>query len=284
MSAESSVGWNETLSVSKSAAKPAEQYIEQPNICEEDEEKRMHILSENDRRTDFSCFEAWLLGQNDQFRRVVLLDQAVYNWVCSADKFAVNNFIEVIEGLKPIRSRHDGVAQTLVHRRSIVGMKSTFEVLAAAIPNSGKVMLFTPFVEGETNGVSNVGILVWTVTHDSEASMYRTLIENTEFLRHKVKMDDRFLAHKESVLELGRDMHLLDLHSTSIWTTTTMGLYVLNVDEGDLVRLIQPGFNAKKRVVHSEEMGKISIRIVFSSFASYCTYQLIILYCSQHIQ
>ena len=119
-------------------------------------------------------------------------------------------------------------------------------------------MLFTPFVEGETNGVSNVGILVWTITHDSEASMYRTLIENTEFLRHKVKMDDRFLAHKESVLELGRDMHLLDLHSTSIWTTTTMGIYVLNIDEGDLVSLIQPGFNAKKRVVHSEEMGKIS--------------------------
>lgn len=32
-----------------------------------------------------------------------------------------------------------------------------------------------------------------------------------------------------------------------------MGLYVLNVDHGDLERISRPGFSAKKRIVHSEE-------------------------------
>ena len=71
-------------------------------------------------------------------------------------------------------------------------------------------------------------------------------------MRNKVALDDRFLSHKDGVLELGRDMHLLDLQSTSIWTTATMGIYVLNVDRGDLDRVCQPGFTAKKRIVHSE--------------------------------
>lgn len=32
-----------------------------------------------------------------------------------------------------------------------------------------------------------------------------------------------------------------------------MGLYILNVDQGDLDRISEPGFSAKKRIVHSEE-------------------------------
>ena len=75
----------------------------------------------------------------------------------------------------------------------------------------------------------------------------------SQFMRHKVKQDDRFLAHKESVLELGKDMHLLDLHSTSIWTTSTMNLYILNLDNGDLDRIHDPAFTAKKRIVYSED-------------------------------
>ena len=61
------------------------------------------------------------------------------------------------------------------------------------------------------------------VTSDKEASLYKTLIANTEvcchimyslsilhaihtlivsqFMRHKVQLDDRFRAHKEGVLE-----------------------------------------------------------------------------------
>ena len=72
-------------------------------------------------------------------------------------------------------------------------------------------------------------------------------------MRHKVKQDDRFLTHKESVLELGKDMHLLDLQSTSIWTTSTMNLYILNLDNGDLDRIHDPAFTAKKRIVYSED-------------------------------
>jgi len=65
------------------------------------------------------------------------------------------------------------------------------------------------------------------------------MIANTEFMRHKVAMDDRFLPTRSGVLKLGRDMHLLDLHSTSIWTTSTLDLYIVNIDEGDLDRIRQ---------------------------------------------
>ena len=53
-------------------------------------------------------------------------------------------------------------------------------------------------------------------------------------------------------------VHLLNLHSTSIWAITTMDLYILNVDEGDLESIVEPGFSAKRRVVHSEEIGKLA--------------------------
>ena len=35
-----------------------------------------------------------------------------------------------------------------------------------------------------------------------------------------------------------------------------MDLFILNVDEGDLERVQTPGFSAKKRIVHSERLGK----------------------------
>lgn len=65
---------------------------------------------------------------------------------------------------------------------------------------------FSPFVSGETDGVSSIGVLVWAVVADTEASLYKTLIMNTEFMRAKFEMDDRFMAHKDDVLELGRDV------------------------------------------------------------------------------
>jgi len=37
-----------------------------------------------------------------------------------------------------------------------------------------------------------------------------------------------------------------------------MDLYILNVDEGDLESIVEPGFSAKRRVVHSEEIGKLA--------------------------
>lgn len=72
-------------------------------------------------------------------------------------------------------------------------------------------------------------------------------------MRHKVQLDDRFLAHTGNVLDLGKDMHLLDLHSTSIWTTSTMNLFIINLDEGGLDRIHDSSFSAKQRIVYSEE-------------------------------
>ena len=55
-------------------------------------------------------------------------------------------------------------------------------------------------------GMSNIGVLVWAVVPESSSSLYKTLVANVEFMRHKVKLDDRFLGHKEAVLELGKDV------------------------------------------------------------------------------
>ena len=54
--------------------------------------------------------------------------------------------------------------------------------------------------------MSSIGVLVWAVVPESSSSLYKTLVANVEFMRHKVKLDDRFLGHKEAVLELGKDV------------------------------------------------------------------------------
>ena len=137
----------------------------------------------------------------------------VYNWCLSSDATSASNFVSMLEGLVPPATRQPSVKDTKVHRRAIVGTAGTFEVLACLFYEEStgceKVALLTPFVSGETNGISMVGLLVWAVVPDTEASLYKTLISNTEFMRNKVKMDDRFLAHHESVLELGRDVSSL---------------------------------------------------------------------------
>ena len=50
-------------------------------------------------------------------------------------------------------------------------------------------------------------------------------------------------------------MHLLGLKSTSIYTTSTMDLYILNIDEGhlELQHIQNPHFSLKRRIVYSEE-------------------------------
>ena len=50
-------------------------------------------------------------------------------------------------------------------------------------------------------------------------------------------------------------MHLLDLHSTSIWTTSAMEMFILDIDAGDLDRIQhEKNFAAKKRIVYSQEI------------------------------
>ena len=163
---------------------------------------------------DFSCFESRLTENeidSDHVRRVVLLDSQVHNWCLttqSEDFMALSNFVQCLEGLKPSSIRRPNVQPTKVQRRAIVGTTHTFELLGAEFEcESGrKVVLFSPFVSGEAEGQTQIGILVWAIAESNEASLFKTLVSNSEFIRAKHELDDRFLSHKDDVLELGRDV------------------------------------------------------------------------------
>lgn len=190
LTAEASSNWDKTLRVAETCAIPAESIAGCPEKCELDDEMRMQPVADH-LTSDFACFEARLKDPNinfDQVHRVVLLDKAVYNWILTTDSATKRKFASVIEGLKPADQRRTGVLPTKVHRRSIVGVGITFELLAASFQEGkfDRVMLFTPFVSGEVDGVYQCGIIVWVVTSDEEASMYKTLICNSEFMRTKV--------------------------------------------------------------------------------------------------
>jgi len=180
----------------------------------------MHHLTEEEKSKDFTCFESRLIDQNintNSVNRVVLLEQAVYNWLCTADASSTSNFITLIEGLKPIRSRQPGVNSTIVRRRSIIGTTTTFELLSASLfildegVKTEKVVLFSPYIGGEADGMTHIGILMWGMVNDVEASLYKTLISNTEFMRNKIRLDDRFPEVKDpdSILKLGRDVSVV---------------------------------------------------------------------------
>lgn len=163
-SAESSRTWEDTLKTAETAALPAETLMESPEACEEDEDKRMQIISPNE-IIDFSCFESCLVDPNinsDQLQRVVLLDQSVYTFCLSTDSTTRSNFVNAIEGLKA--ELRPGISRTKIHRRAIIGVTKTYEILAARFEESSKdeskVILFSPFVGGAVEGVATVGILV----------------------------------------------------------------------------------------------------------------------------
>jgi len=158
-SSSESKNWDVILKVAETAALPAETLMESPETCENDKDKRMPILSPQEcRDMDFTCFESRLVDSNinsDQVKRVVLLDQNVYNWCLNTDQTSRANFANLLEGLKPVSVRREGVQETRIHRRAIIGAATTFEVLSAKFKDSSKgerTALFTPFVSGEVNG------------------------------------------------------------------------------------------------------------------------------------
>ena len=215
MSKESSRNWDLTLEVAQSAAVPAEQLIESPEECEKSKERRMPTLSNQERRSmDFACFEARLLDSNinsDVMHRVVLLEKKVYEWTIMSNRATLASFVHVLEGLKPSHLRDPGVKPTVPSRRAVIGNVKTFELLAAPFVDgmgNEQVVLFSPFVSGEVRGVSSVGVIVWAIAPDREASLYKTLIANAEFSRHKAILDDRFAPHSAGVLELGKDVSI----------------------------------------------------------------------------
>jgi hypothetical protein len=55
------------------------------------------------------------------------------------------------------------------------------------------------------------------------------------------------------VLELGKDMHLLDLRATSVFTGSAMELLTVDIDNDDLVRMVNEDFIPKKRLLHHEQ-------------------------------
>ena len=158
-SAESSKSWDDTLKIAETAAMPAETLMESPDACEEDEDKRMQVLSPQECLSmDFTCFESRLIDPNinsDQVTRIILLDQTVYNFCLSTDPKTRSNFVNALEGLKPASVRRPGMKETTIHRRAIIGAAKTYELLAARFEESSKgekVILFSPFVAGEVEG------------------------------------------------------------------------------------------------------------------------------------
>lgn len=228
---DSSKDWVDAQEVADAAALPAETLIESPQDCEEDEHKRMHSLTEEEKGKDFTCFESRLINQDintNQVNRVVLLEQAVYNWLCTADTASTSNFITLIEGLKPMESRQPGVSSTSIRRRSIIGTTTTFELLSASlfILDEGvmteKVVLFSPYIGGEADGMTHIGVLVWGMVQDEEASLYKTSpFIDLVIIVHKIRLEDRFLEVKDpdAILKLGRDVSVL-----FVCTCTTLAL------------------------------------------------------------
>ena len=52
-----------------------------------------------------------------------------------------------------------------------------FNTTILSFPDSHSMLTITPHSH---IGITNIGVLVWTVAPDSEASLYKTLIANTE--------------------------------------------------------------------------------------------------------
>jgi len=183
--------WDCTLKIAEAAAIPPETLFDHPEKCEADPDLKMNILSEHERQTiDFTCFESRLEQQDissDQVRREVHIEQSVYKWLLGSNGTTRLNFINVMEGLKPPVIRRQGIRQAIPRRRATIGVSNTFDLFAIEIDDGTKddmVVLCSPFVAGEADGVSSIGVLVWAVVRDDEASLYKTLISNTEVSCH----------------------------------------------------------------------------------------------------
>lgn len=281
---ESVVNWDTALRISDQAAIPTETVLRSASALEESEDSRMIVLTEEQRKRDFVFFDTSIVdGQmnSNNMRRVVLLSKDAYQWFLDSGTPSKSNFLEFLDSLKPVELRQQSRAKGVeCNRRAVVGMKKTYEVLCAPLAGNkadSQVCLFTPFVSSAIEGVTDVGVLgtscwvfiispsctslsissfllsVWTITVDMKASLYKTLIESTDFLRHKVDDDEQFPLHEKDVLELGKDLILLDLQSTSIFTSKPLELYTLDVDQGDIERLDTGQYAPKKRIAYYEE-------------------------------
>mmetsp|Transcript_14131 Transcript_14131/g.25605 ORF Transcript_14131/g.25605 Transcript_14131/m.25605 type:complete len:611 (+) Transcript_14131:567-2399(+) len=243
------IDWESTLRIAEQAAIPPETFFESADVLEASEESRMAVLTEQDHKRAFSFFDKSVVdGQmiSSDMRWVVLLCKDVYRWFLDSDATSKSCFLEFLEALKPKELQHQSkVRRVVCTRRAVVGMKKPYEVLCSPLGERVRVdtpvCLFAPFVTSAVDGLSDVGVLVWAVTVDKNASLYRTLIESTEFLRHKIDDDEQFPLHERDVMELG------------IFTSKPLELYTVDVDQGDLERLDSGHFSPKKRIAYYED-------------------------------
>lgn len=256
------IDWDTQLRIAEKSMVPVDTQVLSAEDLDTDGEWRMERLSEEEKgERNFEFFDNNLLNPLDaEFNRVVLLEESVHHWFLQANQDERQEFKKFINRLKPEDIRRGSSTSVKCHRRSIVGHRKPFEVLCAYIKENevndsrDLVALFSPYVESEIDGKCKVGVLIWAITTDSKASLTKALIEEAEFKRNKVDYpDDRYPALKSFVLEIGKDMHLIDLKTTSIFTGGPMSLLMVNLDDGDLRKLMDDSFKPKKRLIHHEQ-------------------------------
>ena len=225
--------WEGTLKLARQAAVSVDDLFDQAESYEQSETKRMPILTAEEReQLSLDFFDDSLSNpsqKSEAMRRTILLEAGVLGWLQSHETESIEkrSFLDMLKAFIPGREMTTPYEVT---RRSIAGITNCYEVLAAEISDS-TIVLFTPFVSSEVDGKFDVGILVWAVVPTSKVSLYCALVQNTDFMRNKVESDDRFPDHRDLLLELGKDMHLLDLRSSSIYTSRPMDLYRVDVDK-----------------------------------------------------
>jgi hypothetical protein len=152
---EKPVDWNIMLRIAQQAAIPTESVLASARALEKSEETRMPILPKAERTRPASFFGACLVDPKHVLRRVILLDESVYNWYFGtsvSEKLAFVAFLDSLDRLETFQCR----------RRAVVGLKNAYEVNCAALESkrTSPVALFTPFVASVVDGVCDVGIIV----------------------------------------------------------------------------------------------------------------------------
>ena len=245
--------WNSTQRIAEQATVSRDKIFKRSEDLEASEDNRMAYLTpEIRKKLTLEFFESSLKDptlNHDSIKRVVLLETSVLKWIQDSKTTIKEKqkFIAMIRSLVPGTDNH----KSEISRRSVVGIGNPYEVLGIDLTNS-KMVLFSPYVSSEIDGIYTLGILIWNVISPKNASLHKTLIASTEFLRNKVKTDDRFPESRESVLRLGKDMNLLDLKSTSIYTSRPMDLFKIDIDE-EMDFLSKTSFVPKKRVLDKDQ-------------------------------
>ena len=246
--------WEMVQKIADVAAQPSHDLMKRASQLDNDEDKRMPNCKTHQ---SLNCFDASLTDPNvnsSSLRRTVLLERDVYRWFLDTKTALQESLVDFIFSLLPEDQGHGLPAsrEFHCHREAVVGIIMRYKVHAVKLDDLHTV-LFTPFVTNEVDGVTSVGVLLWTISEENEISLYKTLIESTEFLRAKVDADDHFPDHIPNVLELGKNMHLLDLRSTSIHDSHPLELYAISIDEGELEKMGDEEFTPKRRVLEYED-------------------------------